>query len=162
MRPDAAVLALLGDVRMSQGDLHARSLALQQRIDHVVQEVMQLWSHLPVQNDAPDIIGQVSEYLDNTDKTRQAAQDDFRWAAKNYEAAIQRVGGKRRWAYQLQIAGAYAGLYRLSGSDENRQKGVDALDSLGDEEASPLIRTPAAHLRKLLAGAPPEPAPGTP
>jgi len=151
---DAVLIALFADARMAQADLCVRTLSLQARIDKVVAEVTRLWSSLPVQKTPPAVIAQVAGYLADADKTRREAQDKFRWAAKDYERAVEGVGKKLRWAYRVQVAAAYTGLYRLSGDPAVRRKATAVLDELGSEEASRYVGPHAAHFRKLLAQTP--------
>ena len=160
---DPAIIALFGDARMARADLRVRSLALQQRLDHVLDSVRKLWSSLPVQKDVPGIVDQVAGYVGGVNAVRQAAQEDFRWAAKDYEKAAEGVEKKHRWAYRIQIAAAYTGWYRVSGDGQARQKAIAALDELGEEEGSRYIAPHAAHFRKLLAAeATPAPGPAPP
>jgi len=149
---DPAVVATLGDMRMERASLRVRILALQKRIAYVVDEATKLWSGLPVQNSVPDLIGKVAGYVADEKKARDQAQEDYRWAAKSYEKALNDIPREQRWSYQLQIASAYAGLYRISGDSEARQKGTAALEALGDQEASRYVAKHAAHFRKLLSG----------
>ena len=152
---DPAIIALFGDVRMARGDLRVRVLTLQQRIEHVVGEVTRLWGALPVQKEVPDVLGQVSRYVADPAKTREDARNDFRWAAKNYEGAVKEVANKDlTWAYHLQVAAAYAGLYRVTADDDARRKGNDALGKLGDTSASPYVMPHAAYLRRVFSGSP--------
>jgi len=162
---DPAIIAQFGDARMARADLRVRSLALQERIEHVAGEVKRLWSSLPVQKDVPGIIEKVGGYVGEAGKVRKAAEDDFRWAAKDFEKAAEDVERKYRWAYRIQIAAAYTGWYRISGDGQVRQKAIATLDGLGEEEASRYVAPHAAHLRKLLAAKvtpPPTSAPAAP
>ncbi len=172
---DPVITALFGDARMARADLRVRSLALQDRIDHVIRDVKKLWSSLPVQKDVPAIVEQVTGYVTEAGKVRKAAQDDFRWAAKNYESACEGVSGERlggrvvgkklQWVYRIQTAAAYTGWYRISGDGQVRQKAIAALDELGEEAGSRYVAPHAAHFRKLLATEvtpPPTSAPVTP
>ena len=161
------VLALFGDMRMTRGDLRFQSVVLQKRIGDVADLVARTWSALPAQKDVPPIVGKVVGYMPDVEKARQDAQDDFRWAAKEFEKAIQAVGratdaqgrniGKQlQWVYQLQLAAAYAKLAdSISGEDEKQEargKGMAALDALGEATASPYVAPHAERLRQLMSG----------
>jgi len=160
---EPVIIALSGDLRMARADLRVRSLALQARIGRVVASVTKAWSHLPVQKVVPAIVGQVAGYLPDAAKTKKDAQEDFRWAAKDYERALKQVSKKLQWAYRIQLAAAYTGLYRLSGDSHAREQASAALDELGEEKASRYVGPHAAHFRKLLAaGGAPSSAPAAP
>ncbi len=152
--PDPAVVALLGDLRMSRGHLRARAMALQDRLESTVTDVRNLWQQLPAQATPPDVLTQVTGYVDDPGRLTEQMKEDYRWAAKNYASARELVPEKLRWVYDLQLAAAYAGLYRVSGETSVRQKGTDALAALGDAEASPYVAAHAEHLRTLLSGRP--------
>jgi hypothetical protein len=154
LKPDPAIIAMLGDVQMARADLRVQALLLQQRLQTVVAETSGIWSGLPVQNTTPAVIGQMKDYLPNAGKMmREDAQRDFSWAARAYEKATGAVKDpKLKWAYVLQQSAANVSLYRLSGDADAKQKATAALDSLGTQETSPLIAPTAGEFRKLLTG----------
>jgi hypothetical protein len=164
-RAEPPLHALHGDTLMARGDLRVAALILKRRASFVTKEVTKLWSSLPVPKDVPAVIATVDAYLPNADAERETARGDFRFATRHYEDALKPVPNRRKWVYRLQVATAYAGLYRLSADDDARQKGSAALDALGDEESSPYVASHVTHLRKLLSEAPlgviPAPAPST-
>lgn len=170
LKPDPGILAMLGDTRMARGDLQVQALLLQSRLSAVVAEASKIWAALPTQNTAPAIVAQMADYVSDVAKTRENAQDDFRWAAKAYETATASQNDQNlKWAYQLQESAAYVSLYRLSADPDAKQKATAALDALGEQEGSPLIAPTAATFRKLLsdepmtdAQAPTPPAPTPP
>lgn len=156
-KTDPGIIAMHGDMRMERGSMHTRAVSLQSRIDYVVDEVTGLWSALPVQKTVPEAIGQLRGYLADKTRAGQQAKEDFRWAAKSYEKAVKiprGVDDEQQWAYHLQVAAAYASLYRLTGDSGDRKSGSDALEQLGSVEGSRFIAKDAAHYRKLLAAAP--------
>jgi hypothetical protein len=153
LKPDPAIIAMLGDVRMARADLRVQALLLQQRLHTVVAETSGIWSGLPTQNTTPAVIGQMKDYVPNAGKMREDAQGDFSWAARTYEKATGAVkDSKLKWAYVLQQSAANVSLYRLSGDADAKQKATAALDSLGTQETSPLIAPTAGEFRKLLTG----------
>jgi len=153
LKPDPAIIAMLGDVQMARADLMVQTLLLRQRLHAVAAETAEIWSALPVQNTTPAVIGQMKDYVPNPGKVKEDAQRDFSWAAKAYEKAKDAVGDpKHRWTYVLAQSAANVSLYRLSGDADAKQKATAALDSLGAEEASPLIAPTAGDFRKMLAG----------
>ena len=155
LRPDPAVIAMLGDARMARGEVRVRMLLLQRRLDQVVAKTSDIWSALPAQNSAPDAVGQLDDYLAEPDKVREDAQDDFRWAAKVYDEAGKLVpDSKLRWAYVLQKAAANVSLYRLSGDAAAKQEALEGLDSLGAQEQSPNIFPAASDFRQKLNSPP--------
>ena len=170
LKPDPAIIAMLGDVQMARADLMVQALLLQQRLQTVASETAGIWSALPVQNTTPAVIGQMKDHVPNPGKVKEDAQRDFSWAARAYEKATDAVSdSKLKWAYVLQQSAANVSLYRLSGDADAKQKATTALNSLGSEEASPLIAPTAGDFRKMLAGpallgseAPSGPAPTQP
>jgi hypothetical protein len=153
LKPDPAIIAMLGDVQMARADLMVQTLLLRQRLHAVAAETAGIWSALPVQNTTPAVIGQMKDYVPNPGKVKEDAQRDFSWAARAYEKAKDAVGDpKHRWTYVLAQSAANVSLYRLSGDADAKQKATAALDSLGAEEASPLIAPTAGDFRKMLAG----------
>ncbi len=152
LKPDPAIIAMLGDVQMARADLRVQALLLQHRLQTVVAETSGIWSSLPTQNTTPAVIGQMKDYVPNPGKLKEDAQRDFSWAARAYEKAKEAViDPKLKWAYVLQQSAANVSLYRLSGDADAKQKATAELDSLGTEEASPLIAPTADGFRKLLA-----------
>jgi hypothetical protein len=170
LKPDPAIIAMLGDVQMARADLMVQALLLQQRLQTVASETAGIWSALPVQNTTPAVIGRMKDHVPNPGKVKEDAQRDFSWAARAYEKATDAVSdSKLKWAYVLQQSAANVSLYRLSGDADAKQKATTALNSLGAEEASPLIAPTAGDFRKMLAGpallgseAPSGPAPTQP
>jgi len=170
LKPDPAIIAMLGDVQMARADLMVQALLLQQRLQTVASETAGIWSALPVQNTTPAVIGQMKDHVPNPGKVKEDAQRDFSWAARAYEKATDAVSdSKLKWAYVLQQSAANVSLYRLSGDADAKQKATTALNSLGSEETSPLIAPTAGDFRKMLAGpallgseAPSGPAPTQP
>jgi len=155
LKPDPGILAMLGDTRMARGNLQVQALLLQARLSAVAENASKIWAGLPTQNSAPAIIAQMGDYVSDVAKTGENAQDDYRWAAKAYEAATDNQNDRKlKWAYQLQQSAAYVSLYRLSADADAKQKGIAALDALGEQEGSPLIAPTAATFRKLLSDAP--------
>jgi len=155
LKPDAGILAMLGDTRMARANLHVQALLLQSRLAAVVAEASKIWAGLPTRNTAPAIVAQMADYVSDVAKTRENTRDDFRWGAKAYEKATAAQKDRNlKWAYQLQHSAAYVSLYRLSGDPDAKLKAVAALDALGEQERSPLIAPTAATLRKLLADEP--------
>lgn len=155
LKPDPSILAMHGDVRMARGDLQVQALLLQSRLAAVVAEASKIWAELPPPNAAPAIVGQMGDYVSDVAKTRERAQDDFRWAAKAYEAATASQNDEKlKWAYQLQESAAYVSLYRLSADADAKQKAIASLDALGEQEGSPLIAATAATFRKQLSEGP--------
>ena len=153
LKPDPAIIAMLGDVQMARADLRVQALLLQQRLQIVVAETAGIWSALPVQNTTPAVIGQMKDCVPNAGKMREDAQRDFSWAARAYEKATGAVKDpKLKWAYVLQQSAANVSLYRLTGDADAKQKATAALDSLGTQETSPLIAPTAGEFRKLLTG----------
>jgi hypothetical protein len=157
LRPDPAVVALCGDMRMARANLCVRSMLLQKRIEEVVKDVEKLWAALPAQNARPDVVGKVKGYLADPGKTRQDALGDYAQAGKDYEKAREIVarkldGRNLTWTYDVQIAAAYAGRYHVSGDAEDKQNALKSLDALGDAEKSPLVARLASPLRVQLAG----------
>ncbi len=160
LKPDPGILAMFGDARMARGTLQVQALLLQSRLSGVVASATKIWAGLPTQNTTPAIVAQMAEYVSDVAKTRENAQDDFRWAAKAYEAATDSQNDRKlKWAYQLQQSAAYVSLYRLSADADAKQKGIAALDALGEQEGSPLIAPTAATFRKLLSDEPTPTAP---
>lgn len=154
------ILAMLGDARMARGNLRVQALLLQSRLAAVVAEADKVWAGLPTQNTAPAIVAQIADYVSDVPKTREKAQDDYRWAAKAYEKATGAQKDRNlKWAYQLQQSSAYVSLYRLFADPEAKQKALATLDALGEQEKSPLIAPTAANFRKLLSD---EPTPAAP
>jgi len=155
LKPDPAILAMLGDVQMAWADLRVQAYLLQQRLDVVVAETSGIWSGLPTQNTTPAVIGQMKNYVSDAGKMKEDAQRDFSWAARAYEKAVAAVKDpKLKWPYVLQQSAADVSLYRLSGDADAKQKATTALDSLHGEEASPRIAPTADDFRKMLAAPP--------
>lgn len=153
LKPDPAILAMLGDVQMARADLRFQALLLQNRLQTIAAETAGIWSGLPTQNTTPAVVGQMKDYVPNPGKVREDAQRDYSWAARAYEKATAAVNDpKLKWAYVLQQSAANVSLYRLSGDADAKQKATASLDSLGKEEASSLIAPTAGDFRKLLAG----------
>jgi len=153
LKPDPAIVAMLGDVLMARADLRVQALLLQRRLDAVVAEISGIWSALPTRSAAPASIAQMKDYVPNVGKMREDAQRDFNGAATAYEKATAAVKNpKFKWAYVLQQSAAGVGLYRLSGDAEAKKKATEALDSLDTQEASPLIAPTAGDFRRLLSG----------
>jgi hypothetical protein len=170
LKPDPVIIAMLGDVQMARADLRVQALLLQQRLNTVVTETSAIWSALPTQNTTPAVIGQMAGYVPDAGKMRENAQRDFSWAAKAYQKAKEAVKDpKLKWAYVLQQSAANVSLYRFSGDADAKRQAIAALDSLGSQEASPVIAPTAGEFRRLLAGpallgseAPSGPAPTQP
>ncbi len=155
LKQDPGILAMFGDTRMARGNLLVQSLLLQGRLAAVVKHANDIWTALPTQNTPPAIISQMDDYVVDVAKTRGDAQADFRWAAKAYVTATNSQKDKKaKWSYQLQQAAAYVSFYRISADANARQKALDSLDALGEQEGSPLIAPKAASLRKLIDDGP--------
>jgi hypothetical protein len=165
LKPDPAVIAMLGDTRMARAGMKVRALLLQRRLDEVASQTAAEWARLPVQNTVPPVIGQVDDYLSDASKIKEDAQDDFRWAAKVYDKAARIVPDKKlKWAYVLQQTAANVNLYRLSGDPTVKQAALDALASLGEQERSPNIFEAVGEFRTQLNNPPllaPAAAPAT-
>ncbi len=152
LKPDPAIIAMLGDTQMTWANLRVQAILLQQRLDVVVAETSRIWSSLPTQNTTPAVIGQMKDYVANVSKVKEDALRDCRWAVKAYEKAANAIKDpKLKWAYLLQQSAANVSLYRMSGDADAKQKATAALDSLGAQETSPRIAPTAGDFRRMLA-----------
>jgi len=138
------------DIAMKQADIKAQLLATLRGNKNFVSELRRFLAKIGA-SEAPAQVGNLESFVPDPNLALEYAKKKYATAAKLYTQAIANADRNRRWAYQGQLAAAYANLYRLSGDAEALAAARDALSkALEGKRFSPYL-APLAELQKMLA-----------
>ncbi|MFA6133628.1 MAG: hypothetical protein WC869_06390 [Phycisphaerae bacterium] len=176
---NAGTLAQMGDAYWSMANLQYGSLQHRARNEEVADQIATAWappsavipttgksetatapttnpSSQPARREArpieeiPEFARAILAYLPKADEVRAAAIENYDQAAKAYTDAEAQTPAQRKWAYQGEIAAAYIGLYRLSGSAEAAEKAKAALRDALEDKRDSVYLTAVVELERLL------------
>jgi len=139
------------DVLMSSADVKAQSLASMQANASFLDGLRRYLANAGADSGIAAVAGKLASFVAKPEVAKDSAAKQYQEAADLYKKALSRADRDHRWAYQGQLAAAYAGLYQLNGDAQSLQAARETLaEALKGNEFSPYL-APLAEIQKALA-----------